>query len=95
MTNSRRLVRVGMSFDLLFGIMELGYKIENGIECIEGLPSGAQFVESYTDLQTRVLYLVFSHPSFAEGEPGDMIPEMRIVHRVIAPHISTVGESNG
>ena len=85
MSNSRRLIRVGVSFELLFALMRKSYRVEHGIECIEGLPDDAEFVESYTDLQSRILYLVFRHESFAEGEPGDMIPEMRILHRVIVP----------
>ena len=82
MNKRRRIVRVGMSFDLLFDIMEFGYRIENGIECIEGVPGDAEFVDSYVDTSTRILYLVFRHQTFDEVEFGAMIPEKRIVHRV-------------
>lgn len=82
MNKSRRIVRVGMSFDLLLDIMRLGYKIENGIECIEGIPEDAEYIDAYCDNQTRILYLVFRHPTFDEVELGHTIPEMRIVHRI-------------
>jgi len=82
MNKSRRMVRVGMTFDLLFDIMRLGYKIENGIECIEGIPEDAEYIDSYADNSARILYLVFRHSTFEEVKLGDVIPEMRIVHRV-------------
>ena len=85
MNKSRRMVRVGMSFDLLFDIMSKGYRIENGIECIEGLPEDVEYVESYVDSLTRILYLVFRHPTFRKVELGEVIPEIRIVHRVGVP----------
>ena len=81
MNEGRRIVRVGMSFELLFDIMRLGYKIENGIECIEGLPKDAEYLYAYVD-NTNVLYLVFQHSTFDEVELGAMIPEKRIVHRM-------------
>ena len=81
MNRSRRIAKVGMSFDLLLNIMELGYRIDNGIECVEGLPGDAEFIDSYVDVSTRILYLVFRHPTFDEVELGAMIPEKRIVHR--------------
>lgn len=71
-----------MTFDLLLNIMELGYRIDNGIECVEGLPGDAEFVDSYVDISTRILYLIFRHPTFDEVELGAMIPEKRIVHRM-------------
>ena len=82
MNNTGRLVRIGISFELLFDIIRLGYRIENGIECIEGIPDDAEYVYAYTDDNDKILYLVFSHPTFEEVSPGSMIPEMRIVHRV-------------
>ena len=82
MNKSRRMVRVGMSFDLLFDIMSKGYRIENGIECIEGLPEDVEYLDSYVDNYTRILYLVFRHPTFEDIELGKTIPEMRIVHSI-------------
>ena len=82
MNNPGRLVRVGITFDLLFDIMRLGYKVENGIECIEGLQEDAEYLYAYADAATHILYLVFCHPSFDKVELGAMIPEKRIVHRV-------------
>ena len=83
--NGSRVVRVGMTFDLLFDIMKEGYKMENGIECIEGLPADVEYVDSYVDNPTRILYFVFRHPTFREVELGEMIPEKRIVHRISPP----------
>ena len=81
MNRPRRLVRIGMSFPLLFDIMQKGWCTGGEVECIEGLPEGSEYMYSWTDDSTGVLYLVFQHPSFEMVELGEMIPEMRIVHK--------------
>lgn len=48
------------------------------IKCIDGLPCGAQFVGGMVDSDSRIVKLVFSHPSFENILWGQVIPEMDI-----------------
>ena len=83
MNSNRRIVRVGISFPLLFNIMQKGYRTNSEIECTDGLPEGSEYIYSYVDSHTQALYMVFRHDSFDEVEVGAIIPEAYIVHKKI------------
>jgi len=51
------------------------------IRCEEGLPEGAELVNSYyDDTKGGVAFLAFRHESFEDVPVGDKIPERRIVY---------------
>ena len=81
MDNDRRLVFVAVSFELLSEMVYKGYKVENGIECVEGLPDGAVCVGSFFDWQSMTGYITFQHKSFPIIPLGSIIPIVRVSHR--------------
>ena len=82
MTTKRRIVRVGISFQLLVEMVKTDWVSRNGVRCIEGIPPDAEFISSYVSQVEDCAYLVFYHPIFAEVSEGDEIPRVHIVHRI-------------
>jgi len=68
----RHLVRVPVSLELWQELVTQGAQIR--AECIEGLPDGAQLVNSHYDGQVAATYLVFHHPSLRALGFGEVIP---------------------
>lgn len=82
--NDRRLVRVGISFDLLLDMIRVGWKTPEGyiVECIKGIPPDTVFIDCYTDWAYKTAYFVFFHPSFEIAEVGALLPEIPIEHQM-------------
>ena len=77
-----RLARVAITHELLRDFLTKGYAVY-GIECLEGLPEGAEFVCSYQG-ELGISYLVYSHDGFNEVEIGcdrDEIPTLNVVYK--------------
>ena len=51
-----------------------------GIECIDGLPEGAELVNSYYDGSRQTVNLVFQHPSFRDVQFGEIAPMLTPAH---------------
>jgi hypothetical protein len=84
-----RAVRVGVSWQLLFEMLTEGWKIEH-CECIKGLPNDAEYVRGYTRelggvVEKPDVFLVFTHDSFADIEPGEVIPEFTPEFQIKSP----------
>lgn len=78
MNEKRPLVRVPISSTLLFDMFTKGW--ESGpIRCVDGLPKGARFINSYFDADKHVAFVVFEHESFADVAAGEIIPEIRVM----------------
>ena len=77
----RRVRRVCITGSLLTEMFIQGY--EAAFRCVEGLPFGATLlgVEWQWDRAGGVLFLTFSHESFAELPEGSPIPQMDVVYR--------------
>ena len=75
-----KLVNVHISLEFWQQMMTVGWSVPgNGvvrIECIEGLPEGAEIVDSDYDYAIRLVVLTFTHDSFADVSPGKAIPEI-------------------
>ena len=78
-----RLVAVPISLQFWQEICTQGWRVGDGyvVECVEGLPEGAELVNSYYEGRRRTAYLVFHHPSFAEVPEGGILPEVHPVLR--------------
>lgn len=76
-----RIVAVRISFDFLIQLVKLGYKVEHGIECIEGIPPDSEFVGSYINEAEQYGCLLFRHESFNPVLPGEKYPIQSIIHR--------------
>ena len=88
-----RLVTVPISLQFWQEMCTQGWKVgHNGyaVECVEGLPEGAELVNSYYEGNRQTAYLVFHHPSFADVPVGGTIPEFAPVLRDVE-----AGESDG
>lgn len=71
--NKRHLAMVEVSNHLIIEMLTQGYK-SNGFECVNGIPSDAVYVHSFTDEQRACTYFVFSHDSFPIVGLGGIIP---------------------
>lgn len=80
--NSKRLVCVRVSQPFLIYLFTKGNKT-SAVECVEGLPEGAKFHNSYYEWESNSAYLVFSHESFAEVPDGEKLPILNIEHKEI------------
>jgi hypothetical protein len=71
-----RLVNVRVSIHLWQEIMTEGWSIPNDgvtrLECLEGLPEGAELVSSGYDTNTNCVILTFHHESFENIPVGGM-----------------------
>ena len=77
-------LRVAISTDLFVEILTTGWS-GDGVQCVEGLPKGAEFVNMGYDPMSDTFPLVFQHESFPPTEPGQMLPIMLIMYRRVAP----------
>lgn len=77
----RRLKKVAITFQLMEQMLHQDYKVEHGIECVQGVPPDAILVGSYTDSVIMVGYLIFHHPSFDITPWGQVIPSIEVTHR--------------
>ena len=71
---------MAFSPELVQELVTQGNVIERG-ECIEGLPEGAVYIDASWDSWRRVLYMVFTHDSFEDVPPGEVLPVLDIVIR--------------
>lgn len=72
-----RLVAVPISLQFWQEMCTQGWRVGyNGhvVECVKGLPEGAELVNSYYDGKHQTAYLVFHHPSFSDVPVGGEIP---------------------
>jgi hypothetical protein len=76
---NRHIVRVSASQNLLAETMTQGWNTVNRtITCIRGLPEGAEYAGATFDPARLDTFYFFTHPSFAEVQEGDEIPQMNI-----------------
>lgn len=80
-----RLARVLISQELFQQMVTVGWTTARDgathTECIEGLPDGAELVNSGYDAVHNVALLTFHHESFADVPIGGMIPVIHIAHK--------------
>lgn len=88
----RRLVRVAVHLPVLQEWITSGNVVGPAL-CVEGLPAGARFVGSTFDSQQMVAFLFFAHESFAQVQPGGLVPLVNVTHRRFAE--LAAGASNG
>lgn len=67
-----KAVQVPISMEYLQRMMTVGESF--CATCVDGLPHGAVFESSYYSAGERIVYLVFSHPSFTEIPIGALLP---------------------
>jgi len=78
-----RLAAVAVSSELWQIICTVGWSAGlngTGIKCVEGLPEGAELVNSYYDWHRQTAMLVFRHESFTDLPIGAQYPELRVAH---------------
>lgn len=70
-----RIAQVKIALELLQELMTAGNGL-CGVECVEGLPEGADFLYFITRGYGRHgdLGMVFQHDSFEDVQPGEVIP---------------------
>jgi hypothetical protein len=79
---SRHIARIAIGYEMLVEMLTAGWTSRPGwIECIRGLPEGAEFVYSYFDERTQLCWLGFSHPSFEPVELGAEVPIIQPLFR--------------
>lgn len=74
----RRLVAVSVHIDLLINLMREGYRTDNPLRCINGVPDDAVFVGAIDDPRSLCVYYVFHHPSFDVVPEGVQIPVITV-----------------
>lgn len=82
-STGRRLVRVAVHLPVLQEWITSGNVVGPAL-CVEGLPAGARFVGSTFDTQQMVAFLYFVHGSFAQVQPGGLVPLLGVTHRRFA-----------
>lgn len=72
----RRFCRVLIANHMLFDMLTKGWVIGDGsiIRCVEGIPQGAKFINSYFDVERDCACLVFEHQSFPNTPPWEILP---------------------
>lgn len=75
----RRLVKVNITFDLLFEWLTQGNEIKGVIETTKGLPEDAVFIASQFDDRCMQASLIFEHESFSPVPVGSEIPYFDIL----------------
>ena len=73
-----KVISVPISHEVWQEAMTEGHII-NGMECIRGLPEGAEYLSSFYDDLRRTLHLVFYHESFRNVKPGEQMPQINPV----------------
>ena len=75
-----RLKRVAITAYLWLEMCTLGWNTKgHWLECTEGLPEGAEIVNSDFDGRTNQLYLIVHHESFPQVEYGNEIPLLSVM----------------
>lgn len=71
-----RLVAVRVSIPFWLELTTKGYKVGRFgiVECTEGLPEGAELVNSWYDGEHNSVVFVFHHPSFVDVPEGGQCP---------------------
>ena len=81
-----RLMGVAVSSELWQHMATEGWSVSGDgrtLKCTDGLPEGAELVNSYYDGQRQTATLVFHHSSFNNVPVGGVIPILDIVHSMI------------
>ena len=79
-----RIRGVEVSRDLWQDITTKGWHTQPGavLVCKEGLPEGAELVNSFYDGHRRTAVLVFHHESFDDVTQGAEIPMQEVVYKL-------------
>ena len=86
----RRLVKVAITFDLLFEWLTQGNEITGILKTTQGLPPDAVFIASWFDDRKMQAYLMFEHDSFSIVPYGGEIPYFDIVFTRDQPESANV-----
>ena len=70
-----RVVSVPISHEIWQDMMTKGHVIER-VECIEGLPEGAEYIHNFYDGWRNEVYFVYRHDSFDDVHLGEQMPQL-------------------
>jgi hypothetical protein len=74
----RRLVKVAITFELLFEWLTQDNEVTGPLKTTKGLPPNAVFVASFFDDRKMEAFLMFEHDSFPIVQYGGEIPYFNI-----------------
>lgn len=77
-------IRVVISVELFTEILTTGWS-GDGVQCVKGLPEGAEFVNMGYDPISDAFSLIFQHESFPPTDPGQMLPIHYMMYSRVAP----------
>lgn len=77
-------VRVVISAEIFTEILTTGWS-GDGVQCVEGLPEGADFINMDYDPVSDSFSLIFQHESFPPTEEAQMLPALPIMYERVAP----------
>ena len=74
-----KIVDVPVSLELWQQILTQGWKMgfdDYGLECVKGLPDGAELISSSYECNPPTVHLIFYHKSFMDTPVGEQIPKL-------------------